>query len=191
MGDGLVRVADIHEQPWPERARATRRTTPSPAGRWRATCSRRRSCPRTSWRTTCAWPNSRRRACRRRTGRSSGCGTRSGCGRGTPARAAAAPSSPLQAEDLRARLGVGDGQVEHRGVVHVKPRRVAWRNLELDQPNRPVLEQLSMMRFLIDGRNRVLSFTGRIRRLRTGLSMKHCRRGERATGKAGDRREKS
>ena len=194
MGDGLVRVADIHEQTWAEHARATRCTGASPASRWRTPRSWRRSCPRSRRRTTCArrsgrWRTSSRRTCRGRTGGSSSRGTRSACGRGTPTRAAAATSAPLQTKELRPRLRVRHRQIEHRGVVHVKPRRVTWRNLELDQPYRPVIEQLSMMRLLIHRRNRVLTLTSRVRRLPdTGLSVEHRGGGERTTGDTGKRR---
>jgi hypothetical protein len=40
--------------------------------------------------------------------------------------------------------------------VQVKPRGVAGRNLQLDQPHRAVLEQLAMVRLLMNGHYRHL-----------------------------------
>jgi hypothetical protein len=45
----------------------------------------------------------------------------------------------------------------------VEPRHVAWRNLEIDDPHRAVLEHLPVMRFLMHRHHRRLALSGLVR----------------------------
>jgi hypothetical protein len=50
----------------------------------------------------------------------------------------------------------------------VEPRDIAGRKLQVQDPHRTVLEDLTVMRLLMDGHHRFLSLTSRVGRLPRG-----------------------
>jgi hypothetical protein len=65
--------------------------------------------------------------------------------------------APILTENLSPSLRAHQVDVQNGGFVSVEPGRRSWWNLQVQNPRRTVLEDLTMMRLVVDGNDRLLA----------------------------------